>query len=49
LLEIKNKANAPLVFRVQIEFGDGAQKPDPQLTTAMNELLEGLKPGLRFT
>jgi hypothetical protein len=28
LLEIKNNANAPLVFRVQIEFGDGSQKPD---------------------
>lgn len=49
LLEIKNNANAPLVFRVQIEFGDGAQSPDVQFTTAMNELLEGLKPGLRFT
>lgn len=48
LLEIKNKANAPLVFRVQIEFGDGVQKPDAQHTAAMNELLEGLKPGLRI-
>jgi hypothetical protein len=48
LLEIKNKANAPLVFRIQIEFGDGQQKPDAQHTMAMNELLEGLKPGLRF-
>lgn len=48
LLEIKNKANAPLVFRVQIEFGDGVQKPDAQCTKEVNELLEGLKPGLRL-
>lgn len=49
LLEIKNKANAPLVFRVQIEFGDGVQKPDAQCTNEVNELLEGLKPGLKLT
>lgn len=49
LLEIKNKANTPLVFRIQIEFGDGVQKPDAQFTTAVNELLEGLKPGLKLS
>lgn len=48
LLEIKNKANAPLVFRVQIEFGDGVQKPDAQCTKEVNDLLEGLKPGLKL-
>lgn len=49
LLEIKNKANVPLVFQIQIEFGDGVQKPDVQHTAAINELLEGLKPGLRIS
>jgi hypothetical protein len=41
--------NVPLVFRVQIEIGDGVQKPDAQCTKEVNELLEGLKPGLKLS
>jgi len=45
LLEIKNKANAPLVFLVQIEFGDGTSKPAEEHMAAINGLLSGLKAG----
>lgn len=45
LLEIKNKANAPLVFRVQIEFGDDVKKPAPEHANAINTLLNNLKDG----
>lgn len=45
LLEIKNKAGSPLVFRVQIEFGDGETPPTPESTAAINTLLEDLKEG----
>jgi hypothetical protein len=45
LLEIKNKANAPLAFRVQIEFGDGTSKPADEYMAAINGLLSGLKDG----
>ena len=39
LLKIKNEADAPLVFRARIEFGDGEQDPDPEATAAINEIL----------
>lgn len=48
LLEIKNKANAPLVFRVQIEFGDGMSKPDAESAAAINKLLGSLKDGFKL-
>lgn len=44
----RTRPNAPLVFRVQIEFGDGVQKPDAQCTKEVNGLLDGLKPGLKL-
>jgi hypothetical protein len=45
LLEIKNQANTPLVFRVQIEFGDGVTKPTTENANAINILLKNLKNG----
>ncbi|MEZ6125790.1 MAG: hypothetical protein R3C49_21820 [Planctomycetaceae bacterium] len=45
LLEIKNKSGSPLVFRVQIEFGDGATPLNPESTAAINSLLEDLRGG----
>lgn len=45
LLEIKNRTNAPLVFRVEIEFGDGQTPPDADSIAAINALIEELKPG----
>ncbi len=45
LLEIKNNANTPLVFRVQIEFGNGESTPDAESASAINKLLESLKDG----
>lgn len=47
LLEIKNKSEMPLVFRVQIEFGDGVKSPKPESVAEINALLESLKPGLK--
>lgn len=46
LLEIKNKSGSPLVFRVQIEFGDGVESPKPELTAQINALLAQLTPDL---
>ena len=45
LREIKNKSGSPLVFRVQIEFGDGETPPTPESIAAINTLLEDLKEG----
>ncbi len=49
LLEIKNEANTSLVFRVQIEFGDGVEAPKPELAEKINALLEDLKAGFRLS
>ena len=43
LLEIKNKANTPLVFRVRIEVGDGENDPDAESANAVSELLESIR------
>lgn len=45
LLDLKNKWNTPLSFRIRIEFGDGKESPSLEATGKMNELLEGLKDG----
>lgn len=45
LLEIKNKSGSPLVFRVQLEFGDGVTEPNAESKAAINKLLETLKDG----
>jgi hypothetical protein len=48
LLEIKNKANIPLVFRVQIELGDGQTEPDDETVQTMNVLLADIKDNFQF-
>jgi len=48
LLEIKNKSNMPLVFRVRVEFGDGVQTPTPEFVAKINALLEGLKENFKL-
>jgi hypothetical protein len=48
LLEIKNKANIPLVFRVQIELGDGQTEPDDETVQTMNVLLADIKDDFQF-
>jgi hypothetical protein len=45
ILEIKNESNTPLVFRIQIEFGDGVQTPKPEYAAKINSLLNDLKEG----
>ena len=45
LLEIKNKANTPLVFRMRIEVGDGESAPDTESVASINKLLESIKDG----
>jgi hypothetical protein len=48
LLEIKNKADIPLAFRVQVEFGDGKEIPNPEATAAINTILNNLKDGFQL-
>jgi hypothetical protein len=43
LLEIKNKANIPLSFRVQVELGDGETQPDDETVQSINLLLGDIK------
>lgn len=43
LLEIKNKANIPLVFRILVELGDGENQPDEETVNSMNSLLGDIK------
>lgn len=43
LLEIKNKANIPLTFRVQVELGDGKNQPDDETVKSMNLLLGDIR------
>jgi len=48
ILEIKNKANVPLVIKVQIEIGDKDTPIDDETIRAMNQLLENIDENLRF-
>ncbi len=48
LLEIKNKANIPLVFRFQIELGNVETQPDEETVKSMNSLLRDIKKGFQF-
>lgn len=48
LLEIKNKSGSPLVFRVQIEFGDGESEPNAESKAAINSQLGSLKEGFQL-
>lgn len=49
LLEIKNKCDAPLTFRIQIDFGDAEHKPTPELVAEMDKALEEIKEGMKLT
>jgi len=43
LLELKNKTNMPLVFRMQVEFGDGENDPNAETADAISKLLEEIR------
>jgi hypothetical protein len=45
LLELKARLNTPLKFRVQIELGDGKEKPSEETAKEINKLLQELKDG----
>lgn len=48
ILEIKNKAEATLSFRVVIEFGDASGVPDAEFVREINEILKGVQTDLQF-
>lgn len=48
LLELKAKFNTPLKFRVQIELGDGKEKPSEETAREINKLLKELKDGFEL-
>lgn len=48
LLELKAKFNVPLKFRIQIELGDGKEKPPEDSAKAINKLLKELKDDLEL-
>ena len=48
MLEIKNKANIPLTFRVQLELGDGENQPDEETMQSVNQLLGDIKDGFKL-
>jgi len=48
LLELKAKFNTPLKFRVQIELGDGKEKPSEETAKEINKLLKQLKDGFEL-
>ncbi|RJP18436.1 MAG: ATP-binding protein [Candidatus Abyssobacteria bacterium SURF_5] len=43
ILEIKAKNNFEIKFNVQIEIGDGKQKPPPEVAEELNKLLKNVK------
>ncbi len=45
LLELKARFNTPLKFQVQIELGDGKEKPSEETAKEVNKLLKDLKDG----
>ena len=48
LFTIKNKANIPLAFRVQLELVDGQTPPDDEIVRSLNVLLEDVKDDFQF-
>jgi hypothetical protein len=48
LLEIKNKADIPLAFRVRIELGDGKTQPNDETVRAVNQLLNDISEGFQL-
>ncbi len=48
LLEIKAKANVPMRFRIEIEFGDNQQVLSEETVNEINQLLDDLKNGCKI-
>ena len=48
LLELKAKFTIPLRFRVQIELGDGKERPSEEVVKEINKLLKELKDGFEL-
>ena len=48
LLELKAKFTIPLTFRVQIELGDGKERPSEEAAQEINTLLKELKDGFEL-
>ena len=48
LLELKAKFSTSLKFRVQIEVGDGKEKPSEETAKEINKLLKQLKDGFEL-
>jgi hypothetical protein len=48
LLELKAKFTIPLTFRVQLELGDGKERPSEEAAQEINKLLKGLKDGFEL-
>jgi hypothetical protein len=48
LLEIKNKSNMPLVFRVRVELGDGNTAPNSDSVASVNFILKEVKEGFEL-
>jgi len=48
LLELKARFGTPLKFRVQIELGDGEEKPPEEIVEEINGLLKELKDGFEL-
>ena len=48
LLELKAKFTVPLTFRVQIELGDGEERPSEEAAKEINQLLKELKDGFEL-
>jgi DNA-directed RNA polymerase subunit H (RpoH/RPB5) len=48
LLEIKNKANIPMAFQVQIELGDGETQPDDETIKSINRILGDISDRFQF-
>ena len=48
LLELKAKFTLPLTFRVQIELGDGKERPSEEAAQEINKLLKELKDGFEL-
>ena len=49
LLDIKNKAGYPLIFRVRISAGNDKQAPDKASIAEINQILENLKAGFKLS
>jgi Protein of unknown function (DUF499) len=48
LLELKARFTIPLTFRVQIELGDGKERPSEEAAQEINKLLKELKDGFEL-